>query len=307
MPYLTSNGIRMCYDTAGDAKDTPLMLIMGLGMQMTGWLDGLVEELVALGFYVVRFDNRDCGLSDKIDHAGTPNLPLTFLKHLVRWPLKAAYRLDDMAVDAIGVLNALGIRKAHVVGLSMGGMIAQILAARHAERILSLTSVMSTSGRRSLPGPSAAARRALFKRPASMDHDTLVAHGVSILRVIGSPAYPTPERQLRQLISDSIRRSVCPNGMARQMLAIAASGDRCRLLPTVNVPTLVIHGAADPLLPVAAGRDTAALVPGAQLEIIEGMGHDFPPQLIERIAALIDAHAHGKMGADSTAQLFEPQ
>lgn len=307
MPYLMSNGIRIAYDTAGDRKNAPLLLIMGLGMQLTGWPDDFVEELVELGFYVIRFDNRDCGLSDKFDHAGTPNVPLTFLKHLVRWPLKSPYTLDDMATDALGVLKALGISKAHVVGASMGGMVAQILAARHPERVLSLTSIMSTSGRRGLPGPTRAARAALFKRPAGSDRESLVEHGAFVFRVIGSPAYPTSDRQLRARIAASITRNLCPGGVARQMLAIAASGDRCALLASIRVPTLVIHGAADPLVPLAAGVDTAQLVPGARLEVIEGMGHDLPSQLLERISALIDAHAHGKIGPDSTARLFESQ
>ncbi|QYF92944.1 alpha/beta fold hydrolase [Massilia sp. PAMC28688] len=307
MPYLMSNRIRIAYETAGDPKDVPLLLIMGLGMQMTGWPDALVEQLVDMGFYVVRFDNRDCGLSDKFEHAGTPSVPLALLKHLVRWPLKGAYSLHDMAADAMGVLKALGINKAHVVGASMGGMIAQIMAATHPERVASLTSIMSTSGRRALPGPTRAARAALLARPRGSDADSLIAHGVHVFRVIGSPAYPTSDKALRARIAASIRRNVCPGGVARQMLAIAASGERSGLLASIRVPTLVIHGAADPLVPLAAGIDTARLVPGARLEVIEGMGHDLPAQLIERIAALIDAHAHGKIGPDSTARLFERQ
>lgn len=307
MPYLMSNGIRIAYETAGDSKNPPLLLIMGLGMQLTSWPEDLVEELVELGFYVIRFDNRDSGLSDKFDKAGVPNLAFTFIKHLVRWPVKSTYTLEDMASDAMGVLRALGINKAHVVGASMGGMIAQILAARHPDRILSLTSIMSTSGRRGLPGPTREARAVLFKRPAGSDHESLIAHGAHVFRVIGSPAYPTPDKQLRERISASIRRNVSPGGVARQMAAIVASRDRCKLLASIRVPTLVIHGAADPLVPVAAGIDTARLVPGAQIAIIEGMGHDLPGQLIERITSLIDAHARGKIDADSTARLFERQ
>lgn len=307
MPYLMSNGIRIAYETAGDPKDVPLLLIMGLGMQMTGWPDDFVEQLVDMGFYVVRFDNRDCGLSDKFEHAGTPSLALAMLKHLVRWPLKGAYDLHDMAADAMGVMKALGINKAHVVGASMGGMIAQIVAATHPERVLSLTSIMSTSGRRGLPGPTRAARAALLARPAGSDAESLIAHGVHVFRAIGSPAYPTSEQQLRARIGASIRRNVCPGGVVRQMLAIAASGDRCKLLASIRVPTLVIHGAADPLVQLAAGVDTARVVPGARLEVIEGMGHDLPAQLLERIAALIGEHAHGKIGPDSTARLFERQ
>lgn len=308
MPFLNSNGLQIAYDTAGDPKAVPILLIMGLGMQLISWPDDLVEGLVEQGFYVIRFDNRDSGLSEKFERAGTPNLPLAYLKSLVRWPIKSAYTLDDMADDALGVMRALGVNRAHVVGASMGGMIAQILAAKHPDRVLSLTSIMSSSGRRGLPGPSREARAVLFKRPANpKDMESLVSHMANTFRVIGSPAYPTPDKQLRDRIGRAIRRNVCPGGVARQMVAIAASGDRSKLLRQIDVPTLVIHGAADPLVPPACGQDTARQVPGARLEIIEGMGHDLPTQLIERLLALIDAHAHGKISPDSTARLFEKQ
>ena len=305
MPTLKSNGISIAYDTAGDPKAMPMLLIMGLGMQLTAWPDDFVEGLVDLGFYVIRFDNRDCGLSSKFTHAGTPNLTLAYLKSLVRWPLKSAYSLEDMAADAIGVMSALGVARAHVVGLSMGGMIGQILTARHPERVLSLTSIMSSSGRRGLPGPTRKARAALLRRaPDARDQEALISHFAELWRTIGSPAYPTPDKLLRQRIAAALRRNVCPSGLARQMLAIAGSGERNDLLQTIARPTLVIHGAADPLLPLACGIDTAHQVPGARLAVIEGMGHDLPPQLIERLLALIDAHAHGKMAPDPTPRLF---
>jgi pimeloyl-ACP methyl ester carboxylesterase len=308
MPVATVNGVKITYETAGDPGATPVLLIMGLGMQLTGWPDDFVDSLVEVGFYVIRFDNRDSGLSDKFDHAGTPNLPLAYLKTLVRWPLKSAYTLADMAGDAIGVLDALGVPKAHVVGASMGGMIAQVLAAAHPARVLSLTSIMSSSGRRGLPGPTREARAILFARPRDVhDIDSVIAHGVRVFRVIGSPAYPTAEKVLRARVAAQIRRNACPRGVLRQMVAIAASGDRSALLRTITAPTLVIHGAADPLVPPACGRDTARAVPGARLEVIEGMGHDLPAQLIERLVSLIDAHAHGKMAPDSTVRHFEQQ
>ena len=308
MPLLNSNGINIAYETAGDPKGVPVLLIMGLGMQLIAWPEDFVDGLVDLGFYVVRFDNRDCGLSEKFDHAGKPNLPLTFLKSLVRWPLKSAYSLDDMAGDAMGVMRALGIARAHVVGLSMGGMIAQIVAAKFPDRVLSLTSIMPSSGRRGLPGPTRAARAALLSRPADVkNHEALVAHMAGVFKVIGSPAYPTPDKQLRTRVARAMNRNVCTAGVARQMVAIAASGDRSRLLKKIAVPTLVIHGAADPLVPLACGEDTARQVPGARLEVIEGMGHDLPGQLVERLLALIDAHVHGKIAPDSTARFFEKQ
>jgi pimeloyl-ACP methyl ester carboxylesterase len=308
MPNLTANGISIAYETAGDPKAIPLLLVMGLGMQLTAWPDDFVDGLVELGYYVIRFDNRDCGLSTKFDTAGTPKLALAWLLSRLRLPVRSPYRIDDMAADALGVLNALGVARAHVVGVSMGGMIGQVLAARHPERVPTLTSIMSTSGRRGLPGPTPAARAALTRRPPdSSDPEQLVAHGAAIFRAIGSPAYPTPDKLLRQRVAAAMRRNVCPAGLARQMLAIIASGDRVALLKTIERPTLVIHGAADPLVPLACGVDTARLAPGARLEVIEGMGHDLPPQLIERLLALIDQHARGKMAPDNLPRLFEKQ
>ena len=308
MPILKSNGINIAYETSGDPKGVPVLLIMGLGMQLIAWPDDFVEGLVDLGFYVIRFDNRDSGLSDKFDHAGKPSLPLVFFKSLVRWPLKSAYSLEDMAGDAMGVMRALGIARVHVVGVSMGGMIAQIIAAKFPDRVLSLTSIMSSSGRRGLPGPTRAARSALFSRPVNArNHEVLVSHMAGVFRVIGSPAYPTADQQLRARVARAMQRNVCTAGVARQIVAIAASGDRSKLLGKIAVPTLVIHGAADPLVPLACGEDTARQIPGARLEVIEGMGHDLPSQLVERLLALIDAHVHGKIAPDSTARLFEKQ
>jgi proline iminopeptidase len=200
------------------------------------------------------------------------------------------------------------VAKAHVVGLSMGGMIAQILAARHPGRVLSLTSIMSSSGRRGLPGPTRAARKALTRRaPSAREFERLVEHVAGTFRVIGSPAYPTPDQQLRERVSAALKRSVCAAGVTRQLLAIIASGDRSALLESIERPTLVIHGADDPLIPPECGIDTARLVPGARLEVIEGMGHDLPPQLIERLVALIDVHARGKMTTDPLPHHFEKQ
>jgi proline iminopeptidase len=308
MPNLTSNGINIAYETAGDPKGIPMLLVTGLGLQLISWPDEFVDGLVELGFHVIRFDNRDSGLSTKFMRAGTSSLALAMIKSTLRLPVRSAYRLDDMAADALGVLNALGIAKAHVVGLSMGGMIAQILTARHPDRVLSLTSIMSSSGRRGLPGPTRAARAAVTRRrPDANDTARLVTQFVDIFRIIGSPAYPTPERLVRARVEAAIARNVCSTGVARQLVAIIASGERCALLRSIDRPTLVIHGAADPLVPLACGVDTARLVPGARLEVIEGMGHDLPAQLVERLLALIDVHARGKMAADTLPRLFEKQ
>ena len=308
MPSLISNGISIAYDTAGDPKAVPVLLVMGLGMQLTAWPADFIDGLVELGYYVIRFDNRDCGLSTKFKPAGTPSVPLAWLTSKLHLPVRCAYRLDDMAADALGVLNTLGVARAHVVGLSMGGMIAQILTARHPDRILSLASLMSSSGRRGLPGPTRKARAALMARlPPGADPERMLGHLSRLLRAIGSPAYPTPEKQLRDMAAAALLRSSCPAGVARQLVAIIASGERCALLRSIERPTLVIHGAADPLIPVACGIDTARLVPGARLEVIEGMGHDLPGQLVERLLALIDVHARGKIVPDILPRLFEKQ
>lgn len=308
MPSLNANGIRIAFDTAGDPKAAPLLLISGLGLQLTAWPDEFVEGLVELGFYVIRFDNRDCGLSTKFEHAGTPSLTLAWLKSKLRLPVRSPYSLEDMADDAVGVLSALGVARAHVVGVSMGGMIAQLMAAKFRSRVLSLTSIMSSSGRRGLPGPTRAVRRAMLRGPRSdSELDAVVEHTVQLLQAIASPAYPTPEKHLRRRVARALRRNCCPGGALRQMLAVAASGDRSHELRSITAPTLVIHGAADPMLPLACGVDTAETIPNARLEVIEGMGHDLPVQLMERLLALIDEHAHGKMTPDSTPRLFVKQ
>lgn len=308
MPTLTANGIRLAFDTAGDPKGAPLLLIHGVGMQLTAWPEQYVEGLAELGFYVIRFDNRDCGLSTKFEQAGTFNLRMAWLKSKVGWPLRAPYTLDDMAADALGILSALGVARAHVVGVALGGMIAQLLAARHPGRVLSLTSIMSSSGRRGLPGPGRDVRKLLqraLSQPA--DFESAQEQAAAALRAIGSPSYPTPEKLLRRRVARALRRNCCPAGAARQWLAVAASGERSDLLKMIAAPTLVIHGGADPLMPLACGIDSARAIPGARLEVIEGMGHDLPVQLAERIIALIDAHAHGKMAPGSTARLFVRQ
>lgn len=302
MPIVQANGIDIAYETSGNPEGPPVLLIMGLGMQLISWPQDFVEGLEKQGCRVIRFDNRDAGLSTKFDAAGVPNLPVAYVKSVVGWPLKAAYKLHDMADDAAGLLVMLGIDAAHVVGASMGGMIAQIFAARYPERTLSLTSIMSSSGRRGLPGPTRAARSALLRRlPRGATRDAMVAHMTETFRVIGSPAFPMPETALRDRIERSIERSVCPAGVARQMVAIAASGDRTPLLRQITRPSLVIHGAQDPLVPVACGIDTAKGIKGAVLHVIDGMGHDLPPQLIPRMLALIKPYVQSKMAPHTVA------
>lgn len=294
MPTTTKDGLTFTYETHGNPKDPAILLIMGLGMQLTSWPDIFCQGLVEQGFFVIRFDNRDAGLSSKFDHLGKPNLIWTHLRAMLGLRGKAAYTLYDMAQDAIAVLDGVGVQKAHIVGASMGGMIAQIVAAEYPERALSLTSIMSTSGRRGLPGATPAARRALMSRPAEPNNiDSVVQHYARVYSSIGSPAFPTSLEALSKRVIANLKRNVCPDGVARQLAAIVASGDRVSLLQSLRLPTLVIHGTADPLVPVQGGRDTAKLVPGAVLREIEGMGHDFPAALNAIKVKLIASHCKG--------------
>ncbi|MRW89592.1 alpha/beta fold hydrolase [Duganella sp. FT80W] len=299
MATAQSNGLTIAYETSGNPLDPPVLLIMGLGMQLIAWPQDLVDGLVEQGYYVIRFDNRDIGLSSKLHQHKKPNLVLAYLKSLVGWKQSAAYTLNDMADDALGLLDALGVTRAHLVGVSMGGMIAQIFAARFPDRTLSLTSIMSSSGKRSLPGPTATVRNALMRpAPPGSTRKEMVEHSVATFQLIGSPSFPTPDRMLRAYVERAMERGTSPAGMARQLVAVVASGDRTPLLRKIRCPALVIHGAADPLIPAACGVDTAREIPGARLHVIEGMGHDLPQQLIERLLALLDQHLRGNMTAD---------
>jgi pimeloyl-ACP methyl ester carboxylesterase len=286
-----ANGIEIEVDDQGLAGGEPLLLIMGLGMQLTAWPDEFVQELVSRGLRVLRIDNRDAGLSTGFDHLGVPNLPLIMLGHAFRLPIRAPYTLEDMARDAIGVLDALGLKQVHVCGASMGGMIAQHLAARHPERVKSLTLIMTTSGARHLPQAAPRIRRALISRPDGRDPEAVVAHLQRIYRLIGSPAFPPDAERLRRRLQASVARAWRPAGAARQIAAIAADGSRAHLLPRITAPTHVIHGEADPLVPVEAGRDLAKHIHGASGDFIAGMGHDLPVQLLPRLAEGIAANA----------------
>ncbi len=296
MPTIQTNGIKLAYDLQGNPKGEPILLIAGLGLQLISWPDAFCKGLTDQGFRLIRFDNRDSGLSSKMDHFGKPNLHLAFFKSLFSMPLFSGYTLYDMAKDATGLLDGLGIEKAHIVGASMGGMIAQIIAGRYPHRTSTLTSIMSTSGRPGLPGPTMAANNALFSRPENPhDIDCVIDHFVRMFKEIGSPVYPTPDDVLRKRVAESVRRNVSTSGTARQIMAVASSGDRGALLRTIKAPALVIHGTDDPLVPVACGRDTARLIPGAILHEIEGMGHDFPPALDGVLSGLIAAHCKGEL------------
>ena len=281
-----ANGVRLEIEDHGSPAGEPLLLIMGLGMQLLGWPAELVAMLVARGFRVIRFDNRDSGLSQAFDAAGVPNLALDALRFTLGMRVSSAYTLADMAADSVGILDALGIESAHVCGASMGGMIAQHLAARSPERVRSLTLMMTSSGARRLPGPALKVRTAMISRPddpASLE--SIVEHYVRLYGLIGSPGFPPVPDELRQRFTTSIGRAYRPAGTARQMVAIAADGDRSGLLARLRVPTQIIHGAADALVPVAAGRDLQAKIRGAEIDVIEGMGHDLPAALWPRFVA----------------------
>jgi pimeloyl-ACP methyl ester carboxylesterase len=279
------------YESLGDPAHPAIVLIMGLGMQLTAWPDSFCRALVERGYLVVRFDNRDCGLSDRTPGKKRTNLMLAMAASALGLPVRTPYTLDDMAGDVTGLMDRLGIAQAHIVGASMGGMIAQVLTAKFPQRVLSLTSIMSSSGNRRVSKPTKPARKVLLSRPADpKDTESVIDYMVQMFGVIGSPAYPATPDELRDRLGRSIRRAYTPAGTARQLLAIIASGDRRKLLRTITAPTLVIHGAADPLVPLAAGRDTAQNIPGAELLVIEGMGHDFPEALMPRLAQAIADH-----------------
>ncbi|MDK9705258.1 MAG: alpha/beta fold hydrolase [Sulfuritalea sp.] len=290
------------YESLGDPSHPAIVLIMGLGMQLMAWPDDFCQALVARGYRVVRFDNRDCGLSGRAPGKRRANLLLAMAASALGLPVRAPYTLDDMAGDAVGLMDKLGIARAHIVGASMGGMIAQVLAAKLPQRVLSLTSIMSSSGNRKVSQPSKPARKVLLSRPSDpKDPESVIDHLVEMFGVIGSPGYPSTREELRSRIGKSVRRAYDPAGVARQLLAIIASGDRRKLLHTIAVPTLVIHGAADPLVPLAAGRDTAQNIPGASLLVIEGMGHDFPAALMPRLAQAIADHCGRHAGSGPKA------
>ncbi|MBC5781940.1 alpha/beta hydrolase [Ramlibacter sp. USB13] len=279
-----ANGLAIEVEDTGPHGAPPVLLVMGLGMQLTAWPASFVETLVRAGHRVIRFDNRDIGLSARLDHLAVPNLLWEGMKVRFGLPVRAPYSVADMAADAFGVLDALGVREAHVVGASMGGMIAQRMALAAPERVLSLTSIMSSSGARHLPGPRPQVLQVLMSRPKDHSEPAVLAHYVRLFQAIGSPGYPIPPDELRKRIRESMRRGgYRPAGSARQMAAIVADTSRAQELRSLRVPTLVLHGADDPLVPLACGEDTARRIPGAQLVTVPGLGHDLPPGGVERL------------------------
>ena len=281
------NGIYLEYEVHGPEDGAPLLLIMGLGAQMTRWPALLYEKLVARGMKVVRFDNRDVGLSQKF--AGAPNLADVIAALAAGEEPTLPYTLDDMAADAVGLLDFLGIERAHIAGASMGGMIGQLVAADYPGRVLSLTSIMSTTGNPSLPRATPEAMAVLTTRaPDPMTNEkAFLDHSVRSARTIGSPAFPFDEAFLRARALSDAKRCYEPAGVARQLAAITANGDRRAKLAKITAPVVVVHGEADPLVPVDGGRDTAASIATAELQIVRGMGHDIPPALYDVIVDAI--------------------
>ena len=271
---------------SGQARPV-VLLIMGLGMQLVAWPPTLVLALVNAGYRVVRHDNRDIGKSQHFDSLGHPNLIWASLKHKLGLGITPPYSLHDMALDAVGVLDALNIDKAHIVGVSMGGMIAQRVAIAAPNRVLSLTSIMSSSGARGLPQVQSKVLGTLLSRPKSNSNNDVADHYVKLFKAIGSPGFAIDAAESRERILEGIRRSFHPAGTLRQMVAIAADATRSVELAKITCPTLVIHGKDDPLVPYANGVDTAKRIKGANLVGIEGMGHDLPPGVVTRITSLL--------------------
>ena len=288
MSNVTANGIQIEYETFGTSSDRPLLLIIGLGGQMIHWDEDLCKDLAKRGYYVIRFDNRDLGRSTKFEAAGVPNIPETVGKILKGEEVQPPYTLEDMADDAVGLLDALGLQKAHICGMSMGGMIAQTIAIRHPSRVLSLISIYSTTGNRELPQPKPEILGILIALPPDKK-EAYIEHMLGVFKAIAGPRFGVDEAWTRRTMAESFDRSYYPQGVARQLVAILTQRDRRSALASLKVPTLVIHGTDDPLVLVEAGKDTAKSIPVARLILIEGMGHDLPhggawPQIIEAIA-----------------------
>jgi len=290
MPNVDANGIQIEYDTIGDPACPPLLLIMGLGGQLIHWDESFCRQLADKDLFIIRFDNRDTGLSTRFEAAGLPDMAALLDARLKGRTVETPYTLEDMAEDAAQLLEALGIEKAHICGSSMGGMIAQTFAIRHSQRLSSLISIYSTTGNPDLPQPQPAAMEALLT-PPPVERQAYLDFSVVTMRAISGSGFPFDEQFIRGISARAYDRAFYPAGVGRQMTAVMTQADRTSALATVTAPTLVIHGTADPLVSEAHGQATADAIPGAQLMLVEGMGHDLPhvkepwPQVIEAIAA----------------------
>ena len=292
MPSVTANGITLEYEVAGDDAGAPLLLIMGLGGQLIAWDDEFVDDLADRGFYVIRFDNRDVGLSTWFDQAGVPDVGELIATRQSGGTPKAPYFLDDMAADASGLLDALNIPKANLLGVSMGGMIAQAFAIRYPDKLRSLVSIMSTTGDPTVGNPRPEAMAALMVPPPTT-RDQAMDSSVQAWKALGSPGYDFDEKRTREKAARAFDRAFHPAGVARQLAAVISSPDRTAALGSVIAPTLVIHGEDDPLVDPSGGKATAAAIPGASLWLVPGMGHEIPPALFNEVADRVAAHSLG--------------
>lgn len=292
MAQVDANGIQIEYETFGEPDSPALLLIIGLASQLTAWDEKLCQQLAQQGHYVIRFDNRDAGLSSKIEEAGVPDIMQTIEAQMKGEAISPPYTIEDMADDAVGLLDAIGIEKAHVCGMSMGGMIAQTIAINYPKRVLSLISVYSRTGDPEEPQPTPEAMEFLLT-PSPEEREAYIEHGIKLFSTIAGPGFPYDEEWLRNFVAQSYDRAYNPEGAARQLVAVMAQKNRRPDLKTLSMPALVIHGADDPLVLVEGGKNTAADIPDAELMIIDGMGHDLPhggawPQIID---AIVD-HTH---------------
>ena len=288
------NGVRLEVEDTGEKDRDAVLLIPGMAMQLIVWPEAMVHQLHQAGHRVIRLDNRDIGLSQDMAHLPAPNLMWFMLQQKLGFQPQAPYSIQDMANDALGVLDHLQINQAHLVGVSMGGMIGQRICIGSPQRALSLTSIMSSSGAKGLPGPTPDMRRVLFTPPAKAGTQAAHQHALRFVQALAGPGFAHPEGSQQQLVNDSLKRSSRPMGAYRQMLAAMADRERAGLLTRITTPTLVIHGKADPLVPYACGEDTARRIPNAKLHGIEGMGHDMPPGAIDnmmaRLLPFLNAH-----------------
>lgn len=289
--FVCANNIKIAYEEFGNPEDPVILLVAGLYNQLIRWPVEFCQLLVARGFRVIRFDNRDIDLSEKMDGVKAPGYLRLFLSDAFGVPLKPPYSLDDMAEDTIGILDGLNVQRAHIVGMSMGGMISQIVAARYPERILSLTSIMSTSGVRGKGVASIAVSLQMLK--PVIKGRSAVDNAVDIWRMIGSPAYPISDEKLREIVVEEFQRSSNPAAYMRHIAAVKGAPNRVALLNSIKLPVLIIHGRQDRLVPVSGGIDTAKHIPHARLHLFEGMGHNLPQPLLAEFAELIYKNSSG--------------
>jgi len=299
--YVVANGIELAYEAFGNPSHPAIILITGMSAQLTTWPIELCQQVAAMGYWVLRYDHRDIGLSEKMSSAKSPKMLSVMTRLHFNLPIKVPYTLEDMSDDVIGLMQELNIDKAHFVGVSMGGMIAQLCAIRHPNKALSLTSMMSTSGSPWLPGPKPAISLHMMK-PRPTTEEAIIQRGVKTLRLAAGSKYRQSYDEMYSRMRDSFHRSHYPEGAVRHMLAIAGSGNRVRALRKVRTPTLVVHGRDDPLVRLAAGRSTARLIPGAKLEVIDGLGHDLPACAVPRLMQALAPHLQNSSQRNHTLE-----